>query len=145
MAEGDRSSVLDRSTPDLIRRLIDDADGLIQLQIRLAKLEAKENLMSVAGGAKWLGIAAGLGLLALISLVVFIITGLAALFALIGVPILRESWFWALVLTAVLALVAFLLVKRGIKQAKISPLARTRETLREDIEWLRQPMRPSSK
>jgi uncharacterized membrane protein YqjE len=145
MAEGDRSSVLDRSTPDLIRRLIDDADGLIQLQIRLAKLEAKENVMSVAGGAKWLGIAAGLGLLALIGLVVFIITGLAALFELIGVPILRESWFWALVLTAVLALVAFLLVKRGIKQAKISPLARTRETLREDIEWLRQPMRPSSK
>ena len=65
MAEGGRSSVLDRSTPELIRRLIDDADGLIQLQIRLAKQEARENLMSVAGGAKWLGVAAGLGLLAL--------------------------------------------------------------------------------
>src|SRR5438552_17620449 len=91
-----RSSVLDRSTPELIRRLIDDANGLVELQIRLAKLEAKENLLSVLGGGKTLGIAAGLGMLALIGLVVLIVTGLAANFRATGGPVLKQEWFWAL-------------------------------------------------
>jgi uncharacterized membrane protein YqjE len=141
-----RSSVLDRSTPDLIRRLIDDANGLIELQIRLAKLEAKENLMSALGGGKSLGIAAGLGILALIGLVVLIITGLAALFRLL-LPagllerILGGDWFWALVFTVVTGAVAALFALRGIRQIKISPLQKTRESLREDMEWLKQPTR----
>jgi uncharacterized membrane protein YqjE len=141
-----RSRVLDRSTPDLIRRLIDDANGLIELEIRLAKLEAKENLLSALGGGKSLGIAAGAGVLALIGLVVLIITGLAALFRLILPPgiaeaILGGDWFWALLFTAATGAAAGLFALRGIRQVKISPLQKTRESLREDVEWLKQPTR----
>ena len=141
MAEGERSTVLDRSTPDLIRRLIDDANGLVELQIRLAKLEAKENLLQVLGGGKWLGVAAGLGLLALITLVVFIITGLAALFQ--G-PLnvgWAGAWFWSLVLLILFGGLAAFFGLRGIKQMKVSPLRRTRQSIQEDIEWLQQPMK----
>jgi uncharacterized membrane protein YqjE len=140
-----RSSVLDRSTPDLIRRLIDDANGLVELQIRLAKLEAKENLLSVLAGAKTLGVAAGVGVLALIGLGVLIVTGLAAIFRAIGVPVLNQDWFWALVLVVASGGVAALLGLRGFRKLKVSPLERTRETLREDIEWLRQPTKPSGR
>jgi|SRR5581483_10919311 len=136
-----RSSVLDRSTPDLIRRLIDDANALIELQIRLAKLEAKENLLSALGGGKSLGIAAGIGVVTLIGLVVFVITALAGLFSLTGLPVIGEVWFWALVFTVVTGIVAALFVRRGIRQVKISPLRMTRESLQEDMAWLQQPMR----
>ena len=141
-----RSRVLDRSTPDLIRRLIDDANGLIELQIRLAKLEAKENLLSAVGGGKSLGIAAGAGVLALIGLVVLIITGLAALVGWILPPgiaenILGSDWFWALVFTVATGVVAAVFALRGIRRVKISPLQKTRESLREDVEWLKQPTR----
>lgn len=140
MGDGERSGVLDGSTVDLIRRLINDANGLIELQIQLAKLEAKENLLTALGGAKTLGIAAGLAVLTLIGLVVFVIAGLAALSRLAGVPYLGE-WFWSLVLTLGTGAVAGFLGWRGIKKLKISPMARTRETLREDLEWLQQPMK----
>ncbi len=145
MAEGGRSSVLDRSTGDLIRRLIDDANGLVELQIRLAKLEAKENLLAVLGGGKLLAVAAALGLLAAIGLVMFMIAGLWAIASdIIGWTFLG-LWFWALVVTIVLGVAAALFGWKGFKRAKISPLERTRETLREDIEWLRQPMKPNNR
>lgn len=141
-----RSTVLERSTADLIRRLIDDANGLIELQIRLAKLEAKENLWAALGGGKSLGIAAGIGVLTLIGLVMFVISGLAALAHLIlpaGIleNIFGSIWFWALVFTVATGVAAAMFALRGIRQVKISPLEKTRETLREDLEWLRQPMR----
>ncbi len=144
MADGERSSVLDRSTGDLIRRLIDDANGLVELQIRLAKLEAKENLLAALGGAKTLGIAAGLAVLALIGLVVFVIDGLAGLMRLIlrgRAGVLGDDWLWALIFLIVTGGLAAFFGLRGIKQLKINPLQRTRETLQEDIEWLRQPMK----
>jgi uncharacterized membrane protein YqjE len=145
MAEGERSTVLDRSTPDLIRRLIDDANGLVELQIRLAKLEAKENLLQVLGGGKWLGVAAGLGLLALITLVVFIITGLASLFQEVLQLRFFGAWFWSLVLLILFGGLAAFFGLRGIKQMKVSPLQRTRQSIQEDIEWLQQPMKRNGK
>lgn len=145
MADAERSRVRELGTGELIRRLIDNANTLVELQIQLAKTEAQENLATAFGGVKRLAIAVGLAVFTLIGLVVLIITGLAALFRLLGVAVLGSDWFWALVFMLGTGAVAGLFAWRGIKRLRMSPMQRTRETLKEDVEWLRQPMRLNGK
>jgi uncharacterized membrane protein YqjE len=61
------------STGELLRRLVDDLDNLVNRQVDLAKQEARENVQTVVAGGKVLGVGVGLLLCALIGLVVLII------------------------------------------------------------------------
>ena len=64
----------DAGIPDLIGRLTDDSKRLMADEVRLAKIEAKENLHRAGRGAMWLGVAFGIGVVALVALTLFIAT-----------------------------------------------------------------------
>ena len=97
----------DVGIPDLIRRLADDSKRLATDEVRLAKLELKENLHTGARGTLWLAVAFGVGVVALSAATIFIA-------ALIGRLASGHMWVGALV-TGLLELgLAFLLIKRGI-------------------------------
>jgi uncharacterized membrane protein YqjE len=119
---------------DLVRRIINGVQDIIDRQIELAKQELKENINQVAK-ASGLLIAGGVLLfLTAIFLLITIIMVLDAVFPRFG------GWISSLVITLLLGIVGAILVLRGKKQVMIQPVARTRETLKEDLAWAKRPL-----
>ena len=126
----------DAGIPDLIRRLVDDSRRLAQNEVRLAKIELRENVRDATRGGIWLGIAFGAGVVALIGVTVLLATLLGGL--------LGNLWAGTLV-TAVLWLgSAYLLVTRGLKQIKEQEftLPETRQEAKETVNLLKTAREP---
>jgi uncharacterized membrane protein YqjE len=126
----------DAGIPDLIRRLVDDSRRLAQNEVRLAKIELRENARDATRGGIWLGIAFGAGVVALVGLTIL----LATLFG----GLLGNLWAGTL-LTAVLWLgSAYLLVTRGLKQITEQEftLPETRREAKETVNLLKTVREP---
>lgn len=93
--------------PDLISRLSDDSKRLMRDEVQLAKLELHESLERTTRGGMWLGLAFGVGVVALVALTLVATT-------LIGRLAAGHMWVGALVTGVVELLVALMLIKRGI-------------------------------
>jgi uncharacterized membrane protein YqjE len=123
-----------QTVADLVRRIINGVQDIIDRQIELAKQELKENFVQVAK-ASGLLIAGGVLLfLTAIFLLVTIMFALEAVFPRFG------GWISALVITLLLGIIGAVLVLRGKKRVMIKPVARTRETLKEDLAWVKRPL-----
>lgn len=122
----------DAGIPDLIRRLVDDSRRLAGDEVRLAKIELRENVHEATRGGIWLGIAFGAGVIALVGLTVL-------LTALLG-GLLGNLWAGALVTSVLWLGSAFLLVTRGLKQITEQPftLPETRAEAKETVDWAKQ-------
>jgi Putative Actinobacterial Holin-X, holin superfamily III len=137
--------------PELFGRLINDVSDLADRQIELAKPEindAKDDAISavkrVAIGA---GIAAAAGLLLVIWAWTAFIWFFNWLFGFISFPtplgtqsLAWVGWLLGVLVPAIAAWVAYRrFIRRGISEAMAiwPPLPRTRETLKEDLEWVR--------
>jgi len=116
----------DVGIPDLVRRLGDDSKRLVRGEVRLAKLEIKDNVKRGGHGVLWLAVAFGISVIAMVALTLFLVT-------LIGRLAAGHMWVGALV-TGVLELaVALFLIKKGLatfKQPSYT-LEETRAGLRE--------------
>jgi uncharacterized membrane protein YqjE len=125
-------------TGELIRRLITNAQALLDKQIALVKQELREDIQQVSGAGKTLGIGAGLLLVTLICFFNF-------LFLAIDTFLPRWGWAVALAFTLIFGIVGGVLAKRGVDQVKVQPLSRTRETLKEDVAWAKHPSTPNGR
>src|SRR5829696_5303318 len=96
--------------PDLIRRLAVDSKRLVGDEVRLAKLEVRENVRTGVRGALWMALAFGAAVVALVALTVLVAAVLGRL--------LGNYWAGALITGALELLVAFFLVKRGLDRLK---------------------------
>jgi hypothetical protein len=126
----------DAGIPDLLRRLVDDSRRLAADEVRLAKIEMRDNVHSATRGGIWLGIAFGAGVVAVIGLTV-------AMASLLG-GLLGNLWAGTLVTAAIWLGSAFLLVTRGLKQITEQQftLPETRSEAKETVQWaktLREP------
>lgn len=121
----------DVGIPDLIRRLTDDSKRLANDEVRLAKMELGESVHSSARGALWLAVAFGAGVVALVALTI-------GLTALIGRMVNFNYWVGALAVGIVELGLAYVLVKRGMKQfAKPSySFEATRESLKDTTTFV---------
>jgi uncharacterized membrane protein YqjE len=97
----------DAGIPDLIHRLGDDSKRLMSDEVRLAKLELKDNVKRGGKGVMWLGMAFGIGVVAMVFLTLTLAT-------LIGRIAAGHMWIGALVTGVVEVVVAAVLVKRGL-------------------------------
>jgi uncharacterized membrane protein YqjE len=97
----------DTGIPDLIQRLGDDSKRLMADEVRLAKLEMKDNVARAGKGVLWMGVAFGIGVVAMVAL-----TLLAA--TLIGRLASGHMWVGALVTGIAELVVAMVLVKKGL-------------------------------
>ena len=122
----------DTGIPDLIHRLGDDSKRLMADEVRLAKLELKDNLKRGGKGVMWLGVAFGVGVVAL----VFFTLTLATL---IGRIANGHMWLGAIVTGVVELIVAVVLVKKGLgKFTEPSyTLEQTRESLKDTKAWVK--------
>lgn len=134
-----------RSTLQLVKDLTQQATTLVQQEVELVKVELQENVelakaeMAEKGkragiGVATLAAAGGIGLLALGALTAFLIL------ALDGV---MPNWAAALCVTGLWAVVAAALALYGrqeLRQAGTPVPAKTLESVKEDVTWLRDQM-----
>jgi hypothetical protein len=96
----------DVGIPDLIRQLTDDSKRLVTDEVRLAKLEARENLHRVSRGVLWLAVAFGVSVVMFVALTVFLAT-------LIGRIVNGHMWLGALITGVVELAAGGLLIRKG--------------------------------
>lgn len=123
--------------PDLVKQLADDSKRLVRDEVRLAKLETSEAIHTAGRGSMWLGVAFGIGIVALIAFTVALATGIGRLAN-------GNMWVGAVV-TGLLELgVGAWLMTRGIGRfgAPSYTLAETREEMKETVDWLARSRSP---
>jgi uncharacterized membrane protein YqjE len=123
-----------QSVTDLVRRIVNGLHDTIERQIELAKQELEENLIQVGKASALLIVGGVLLFLTVIFLLVTIIMVLEAIFPRYG------GWISSLVITLILGITGAILALRGKDRVMINPIARTRETLREDLAWAKRPL-----
>lgn len=138
------------SFPELIGRIVNDASDLVDRQLELAKQEVREDIAEAIGDVKQLAIGAGIGVAAGLLLVIALWTALIWFFNWLGGLISPAlgwlGWPIGLLVPAAIAFFAYRrFIKRGLQITRIRPMARTRATLKEDMEWVQHLRTPSAK
>ena len=131
-ANGSADDPRERPIGDLVKDLSSQTSTLLRQEIDLAKAELQQKGKVAGKGAGMLGGAGVAGLLALGALT-------AALIALLDRAM--DTWIAALIVMALWAVVALVLAKAGQKalQSATPPAPQTIETVKEDIQWAKNP------
>jgi VIT1/CCC1 family predicted Fe2+/Mn2+ transporter len=133
MEELSRRTAEERSIGELFGELSQDVALLVRQEAQLAKTEMQQKLSKVT--TDLVSLAAG-GVVALVG-------GLAltaALILLLVDPIGMMPWLAALLVGAVLGIVGWVLLQRGMKDLKRTDPTprRTVETIKEDLQWAKE-------
>jgi uncharacterized membrane protein YqjE len=122
----------DRSIGDLVSSLSTQTSTLVRKEIELARVELQEKGKVAGKGAGLLAGGAVFGLLALGALT-------AALIAVLSLAM--DTWIAALIVMVLWAIVAAVLAKAGQNALKRAtpPAPQTVETVKEDIQWAKNP------
>jgi uncharacterized membrane protein YqjE len=122
----------ERPIGELVKELSSQTSTLVRQEIELARAELEQKGRHAGKGAGMLGGAAIAAVLALGALT----AGLVAL-----LDTAMATWVAALIVMAVWAIVALVLAKAGQKslQQATPPAPQTIETVKEDIQWAKNP------
>jgi uncharacterized membrane protein YqjE len=122
----------ERPIGELVKELSSQTSTLVRQEIELARAELQQKGKLAGKGAGMLGGAAIVELLALGALT----AGLVAL-----LDTAMATWVAALIVMALWAIVALVLAKAGQKslQKATPPAPQTVETVKEDIQWAKNP------
>ena len=119
----------ERSTADLVREVASTASALVGKEVELARVELKNDFASELATLKSFGVAAVAGLLALDALLI------AAVIALLPYV---DGRLAAVAIAGVFALVAIVAGMVAWRHHVRKPLARTRKTVEEDVQWAKE-------
>ena len=119
----------ERSTAEIVRELASTASALVGKEVELARVELKNDFTSELATLKSFAVAAVAGVLALAALLV------AAVIALMPYV---DGRLAAVAIAAVFALVALVAGAIGWRYHVKKPLARTRKTVEEDLQWAKE-------
>jgi uncharacterized membrane protein YqjE len=122
----------DRPVGDLVKDLSAQTSTLVRKEIELARVELQQKGKVAGKGVGLLAGAAAFGLLALGALT----AGLIAL-----LDLAMATWVAALIVMVLWAVVAAVLAKagQGALQRATPPAPQTVETVKEDIQWAKNP------
>ena len=132
MATHDPVDARERGIGELVKDLAGQTSTLVRQEIKLAQAEVTQKGKLAGKGAGMLGGAAIAAVLALGALT----AGLVAL-----LDTAMATWVAALIVMALWAIVALVLAKAGQKslQKATPPAPQTVETVKEDIQWAKNP------
>jgi uncharacterized membrane protein YqjE len=132
IGNGGRTDARERPIGELVKDLSEQTSTLVRKEIELARVEIQQQGKTAGKGAGLLAGAAVFGLLALGALT-------AALIALLDKAM--ATWVAALIVMALWAIVALVLAKAGQSslQRATPPAPQTVETVKEDIQWAKNP------
>jgi len=138
----------DATFPQLIGRMINDVSDLADRQIELAKQEVSEAKDEAIGSIVTIAIGAGIAILCVLFLLIWLWTAVIWFFNWLGafitvgpVTLAWIGWVFGVVAPVVAAYLGYLwFIKRGLARAQRiwPPLPRTQETLREDLAWVQR-------
>jgi uncharacterized membrane protein YqjE len=122
----------ERGIGELVKDLSSQTSTLVRQELALAQAELQQKGKLAGKGAGMLGGAAAAALLALGALSAALITLLDDAMA---------TWVAALIVTALWAIVALVLAKAGQSalQRATPPVPQTVETVKEDVQWAKNP------
>jgi uncharacterized membrane protein YqjE len=116
-------------TGELVKQIGARAELLLHKQIELAKVELKHDLKAEAMAAGGLGVSAVLAVMSATLLLVAAAMGLA---------VVLPAWGATLIVAGATLLVTIAVAAVSWKKRVSKPLARTRQTLREDLRWAKE-------
>lgn len=117
------------STRELLSRILHTASQLVSSEIALAREEGKANLEAAFATVKLLVVAAVMGLAGVNLLLV------AAVFALAHVI---AAWLAAVLVGGVILVISAIVAYIGWQRRVTRPLAVTRDTVTEDMQWVKE-------
>ena len=124
------------SWADLMRRLANNVASIVDKEIELAKEEAHEDISHTIRGASMLIVGVVFLLTAWIS---FVVAGILAL------SIVIDNWLAAIIVGVICLIVGAILALVSKSRLPLSPLQKTRESLREDVGWVKRQTISSEK
>jgi uncharacterized membrane protein YqjE len=126
-------AIADRTISTVLHDIVGNIQHIVRSEMRLAKTELTEELQKSRAAATLLAVGA-----VLLSFGVLFVL-LAAVYALSGVV---PSWAAALIVGAVVALIAGVFVGAALKKFKtVRAAPKTVDSMKENMEWARQPTR----
>jgi hypothetical protein len=137
--DGVHDELRDRGVGDLVKELSGQVSVLMHQEIELARTEATEKAKKAGVGV---GILGGAGIAA------FLMLGSLTAFLILALALVIPDWAAALCVTAVWAGVAGFLALRGrerVRQVGAPVPEKTVETMKEDVEWLKDPTRSGTR
>ncbi|MEQ1770689.1 MAG: phage holin family protein [Devosia sp.] len=129
-----------RPLSDLVGNLFGDISGLLRKEIQLAKAEASEKLEDAIKASRNLAIGAVLAIGAIGVFLAALVSGLTALLIAIGMSAQPANFIAAMIVTAVVAAIAWSMLSRGIADLKANKLNmdRTVHSIRMDADAIRE-------
>jgi len=121
----------DLSAAELVKEVTGQIGLLARKQIDLATSELRADLKAELQMVGGLGIGA---ILAILGLAILLVAGV------FGLALLMPAWQAALIVGAGLLLVAGIVAATGWSRRAKSPLHRTRQTLKEDLQWSKEKL-----
>lgn len=116
------------SSADLVKELTSNASLLVQRQVKLATLEAKEELKKGKTMAELLGTA---GLMAYGGVIMLLVAAALG----IGAALDGRYWAGALIVAGIVFIPAIIMGLVGYQKRLKNPLPRTRAELSKEISW----------
>jgi uncharacterized membrane protein YqjE len=123
------------STTELVARIARDAQSLVKAEIQLARTELRADLQKVASSIRRLGAAIALGSAGAAMALVTVVLVLA---------LFMPAWAAALIVTLALLVGAGASAALAWKARVRAPLERTRQNLKEDLQWTKARQRAAS-
>jgi uncharacterized membrane protein YqjE len=124
---------VERSFSDVLQDIVHNLQDIIRSEVRLAKMELREDLSKTRAAALLLGIGALSGVFGIFFVLLAIVHALSYV-----VP----DWAAALIVAFALAFGAALAVSRGVKRFKqVNAAPKTIESLKENVEWAKQQIK----
>jgi len=129
-----------KSLPELIGGLASDISSLFRKEIELAKTEASEKLNQTSHALVFIGAGAVLALGALGVILAAIVAALMAFFIDRGIGATAANTLAAAIVGIIVAVVAWLLISRGLNGLKVSNLKldRTTASLQRDASVVKE-------
>ena len=128
-----------RSLGDLIKELRDESATLLRQEVALAKTEIGEKAAKAARNSAYVGVGAVLAYLGLFFVLAAAAIGLSMVLQAAGVE-RHASWLGPLIVGAVVGLVGWVVLQRGLKTLKNQSVVpeKTVQSLQEDKQWLQE-------
>jgi uncharacterized membrane protein YqjE len=122
----------ERPLADLLRELVQEAQGLLREEVRLAKAELREEAQKAAKGGSAIGAGGALLYAALLFL--------GGTLVLLGATFLT-AWVAALIVTGIYGAAGWAVLSYGRQELQKSRPARAVEHVKEDAQWAKETMR----
>lgn len=129
---GDGAYDRERGTGELVKELIAHAQNLVREEVRLARVELRDEAKKAARGSALTGAGAVVAYVGMLALTACLILALATAMA---------AWLAALIVGGVLLIIGGAIVATGVGKLRDLGMNETRKTLEEDGRWAKETMR----